>query len=99
MAKNTSISLGDHFERFIAGQLEQGRYKNASEVVRAGMRLLEEHEAKVEALRQALIEGEKSGFAGPLDFDEVRREARKRASGGSSGCSRRGVADRPRRSS
>ena len=79
MAKNTSVTLGDHFENFIASQLESGRYKNASEVVRAGMRLLEEHEAKVEALRQALIEGERSGDAGPLDFDEVRREARRRA--------------------
>ena len=58
MSKNTSISLGDHFSRFVDQQLEQGRYGSASEVVRAGLRLLEEHEAKVEALRRALIEGE-----------------------------------------
>ena len=78
MAKNTSISLGDHFEGFISSQIDAGRYGNVSEVVRASLRLLEEHEQKVEALRQALIEGEASGDAGPLDFDEIRREARKR---------------------
>ena len=79
MAKNTSVTLGDHFEQFIAAQIEQGRFKNASEVVRAGMRLLEEHETKVEALRRALIAGEESGDGGSLDFDEIRRTARARA--------------------
>ncbi len=79
MAKNTSVSLGNHFESFISDQIASGRYGNASEVVRASLRLLEEHEQKVEALRQALIEGEASGDAGALDFREIRREARKRA--------------------
>lgn len=79
MPKNTSISLTEHFEGFIASQIATGRYSNASEVVRASLRLLEEHEQKVEALRAALIEAEESGDAGSLDFDEIRQEARKRA--------------------
>ncbi len=63
MAKNTSISLGEHFDEFIAAQLKSGRYGSASEVVRAGLRVLEETEAKREHLRRLLIEGERSGFS------------------------------------
>jgi antitoxin ParD1/3/4 len=69
MTKNTSVSLGDHFSRFVDRQLAQGRYASASEVLRAGLRLLEEHEAKLEALRTALAEGEQSGPARPFDRD------------------------------
>lgn len=79
MAKNTSITLGGHFERFISRQIKAGRYGSASEVVRASLRLLEEHEQKVEALRIALIEGEESGVAGPLDMSEIKRSARNEA--------------------
>lgn len=78
MAKNTSISLGDHFEGFIHEQIESGRYGSASEVVRASLRLLEEHEQKIGALRQALIDGENSGDAGELDMNEIKRKARRR---------------------
>ena len=63
MARNTSISLGDHFDQFIAGQVDSGRYGSASEVVRAGLRLLETNESKLDVLRNALVAGEKSGRA------------------------------------
>lgn len=63
MAKNTSITLGPHFEAFIAKRLKNGRHGSASEVVRAGLRLLETSETKLETLRILLAEGEKSGLA------------------------------------
>jgi antitoxin ParD1/3/4 len=62
MAKNTSISLGPHFDEFISGQVNTGRYGSASEVVRAALRMLENAESKMETLRTLLVEGEKSGF-------------------------------------
>ncbi|THV16471.1 type II toxin-antitoxin system ParD family antitoxin [Rhizobium rhizophilum] len=77
MSRNTSVTLGDHFTSFINEQVETGRYGSASEVMRAGLRLLEEHEAKVKALQDALIEGEQSGEPQPFDFDAFK--ARKRA--------------------
>ncbi len=70
MPKNTSIILGDHFTGFVDQQIAQGRYGSASEVMRAALRLLEEHENRVAALRAALIEGERSGPPAPFDFDD-----------------------------
>ena len=80
MSRNTSISLGDHFADFIDQQVTNGRYSSASDVVRAGLRLLEEDEARLEALRADLAEGEHSGAARPLDvevFLKSRRSVRK----------------------
>jgi antitoxin ParD1/3/4 len=77
MNRNTSFSLGDHFSTFIEGQVAQGRYGSASDVVRAALRLLEEQEAKLAALRAALVEGEASGPSTSFDFDAF--IARKRA--------------------
>jgi antitoxin ParD1/3/4 len=77
MNKNTSFSLGEHFGAFVAAQVSQGRYSNASDVVRAALRLLEEQEAKLAALQVALVEGEQSGQSTPFDFEAF--IARKRA--------------------
>lgn len=69
MNKNTSISLGQHFSEFVDRQVEVGRYSSASEVIRAGLRLLEEHELQVAQLRAAIIEGEESGPSAPLNIE------------------------------
>ncbi len=67
MGKNTSVALGDHFENFVRFRINEGRYKNASEVIRAGLRLLEEEEQKYYVLKTAIQEGIDSGIA--ADFD------------------------------
>lgn len=63
MSKNTSITLGSHFESFINNQLKTGRFSSTSEVIRAALRLLEEEETKLSTLRKLLEEGEQSGIA------------------------------------
>ncbi|MGF3055490.1 type II toxin-antitoxin system ParD family antitoxin [Microbacterium sp. YY-01] len=70
MATNTSVSLDDHFTEFVAREVESGRYRSASEVVHAGLRLLEDRETQMRALREALVAGEAGGVPEPFDFDE-----------------------------
>jgi antitoxin ParD1/3/4 len=67
MGRNTSISLGNHFEDFVDDKVAAGRFKNASEVIRAGLRLLEEEEAKIVALKNAIVEGIDSGVVKNFD--------------------------------
>ena len=67
MAHNTSVLLGDHFEKFISDEVSSGKYKSASEVIRTALRLLEAEEQKKHALNEALRLGEKSGFEKNFD--------------------------------
>jgi antitoxin ParD1/3/4 len=80
MGRNTSVSLGNYFESFVDSRVSEGRFKNASEVIRAGLRLLEGEENKLMALKKAINEGIESGIA--TDFDPKKHleflKARKR---------------------
>lgn len=67
MGRNTSVSLGDYFENFVDGSISEGRYKNASEVIRAGLRLLEEEDQKIKILKTAIKEGIDSGISENFD--------------------------------
>ena len=69
MNRNTSVSLGNYFDEFVNGSLQSGRYKNASEVIRAGLRLLEAEEDKSLALKNSIQEGINSGVA--KDFHPI----------------------------
>lgn len=81
MARNTSVVLSDHFNDFITKAVESGRYSSASEVVRAGLRMLEQEEDKLERLRALIEEGEASGFVEGFDFDKFldHKNAKRRA--------------------
>ncbi len=70
MSKNTSVTLGQHFENIIDKSIKSGRYASASEVIRAGLRLIDEKERKIELLGEAIEAGEKSGYA--KNFDPVK---------------------------
>jgi antitoxin ParD1/3/4 len=78
MSKNTSITLGSYFDEFIQSILKEGRYKNASEAVRAGLRLLEEEEKKIIALRHAIDEGINSGISDHFDPEEHLKDLKSR---------------------
>ncbi len=83
MGRNTSVSLGDYFENFVESRITEGRYNNVSEIIRAGLRLLEEEEIKVTALKNAIQEGLSSPKVENFDFDEnlKRLKAEKRKNG------------------
>lgn len=78
MSKNTSVSLGPHFEKFVTRQVKKGRYGTVSEVVRAGLRILEQDEARLAALRAAIDEGDRSGFVEDYSIDDVLAEVRRK---------------------
>lgn len=67
MTRNTSVALGGYFDQFVQNRINEGRFKNVSEVIRAGLRLLEAEENKMAVLRNAIQEGMESGIA--HDFD------------------------------
>jgi antitoxin ParD1/3/4 len=81
--KNTSISLGSYFDQFVNSQISAGRYKNVSEVVRAGLRLLDDEESKIMALKAAIQKGLDSPRVENFDFDEnlKRLKAEKKKNG------------------
>jgi antitoxin ParD1/3/4 len=78
MGKNTSISLGNHFEEFIHNEVISGKYNSVSEVVRSALRLLESESRKEKELIKALEKGEKSGFIENFDpkifLNEIHKE-------------------------
>ena len=81
--KNTSVSLGNYFDQFVSSQVKIGRYKNVSEVIRAGLRLLEDEENKAIALRNAIQKGLESPIVENFNFEEnlLQLKARKRKNG------------------
>jgi len=74
MAKNTSVTLGDHFEDIIEKSIQSGRFSSASEVIRAGLRLVDEREQKIRILRDAIEVGEQSGYV--KNFDPIKHLAK-----------------------
>ena len=80
MSRNTSVTLGEHFDKFVSDKIEEGRFRSVSEAVRAGLRRLEEDEAKLEALRLKLTASKNSqlieNFAPQQFLVEMRRKSR-----------------------
>lgn len=78
MARNTSVTLGEHFEFFVAQEIKQGRFQSVSEVVRAGLRKLEEDETRLRTLRAKLQEAESSPIAKAFDGEKFLKGMRKK---------------------
>lgn len=66
MSTNKSYTLGEHYEKFIANQVCEGRFNNASEVVRAGLRMLEDYEIRMKELRGLIDDGDSAIAAGQV---------------------------------
>ena len=78
MGRNTSVILGEHFDDFIKSEIDSGRYKSASEIIRSGLRLLEVEKQKIRAINQALVVGEMSGKAFDFDNEKFKRKMLKK---------------------
>lgn len=78
MRKITTISMGKQLDGFVQRMIESGRYGNASEVVRSGLRLLEYQEANDEIVRNSVIAGLKSGESELTLKDIASQQKRKR---------------------
>ena len=74
MARTVTVTLGPHYEAFIQAKIAGGRYNNVSEVIRAALRLMEDEEARLAAIRAALIEGEESGIVEDFDPEKFLEE-------------------------
>lgn len=78
MARNTSVILGEHFDDFIKSEIDSGRFKSASEIIRSGLRLLEDEKHKIHLINEALIVGEMSGEAIEFDNEKFKRKMRRK---------------------
>lgn len=78
MSRNTSVILGTHFDEFIKSEIDSGRYKSVSEVIRNGLRVLEEDKHKILLINEALVVGEQSGTPQKFDNDKFKREMKKK---------------------
>ena len=80
MSRNTSVILGTHFDEFIKSEIDSGRYKSVSEVIRNGLRVLEEDKHKILLINEALVVGEQSGTPQKFDNDKFKHEMKKKLS-------------------
>lgn len=78
MSRNTSVILGNHFDEFIKSEIESGRYSSASELIRSGLRILEEERIKIEAINNALVVGDESGKPRKFDNEKFKLKMRKK---------------------
>ncbi len=76
MGINTSIILGDHFDQFVKSEIESGRYNSASEVIRTGLRLIEDESKKTNLINEALVVGEQSGASIEFDNEQFKKRMR-----------------------